>query len=195
MTETTQKKISKTTKILASAILIVVALVSVALITLSNTTTSYCMNIEMPNRIVIYKNQFATNKVFESDTPQFKQIYSAVLESYEQSTLNAITSGKIFKDVEIVESEQTEINFNGVTINFVYDTPQAVKSKNTSYVYNGDCYWYKSLIFKISDSGWQKNQVAIISVENSNALPMYYTLSYKAYSNQNEVFKIVSNMF
>ena len=109
---------NKTKKIkIIVAILLCVTIIAGVLLTLSLTTTSHCMHINSPSRIVVYHNNSATNKVFEPTDKEYAEIYCSVLKSYQQSTLSAIFSGNIFKDIKIVNGDESTVNFKGFKIN------------------------------------------------------------------------------
>lgn len=191
------KKISKTAKLTIVIILLTVVLVGIVLAILSNTTILYCMKIEQPSRIVVYKNNASINKVFESNTNEYNLIYNEVINSYKESTLQAIFSGRIFKDIDIVKVKNTNIDFDGFNINFIYDTPQVVKTKNGTYKYDNTNYWYTSLMFNITDtSSWQLNKVYIIPTEESDEFVSYYTcnLYYNIYSNYEKLYPLLTTI-
>lgn len=188
----------KKIKILVAVILTLVAMLTISLVAMSLNTTSHCMKINAPDRIIVYYNSVSQNKVFEKDSVEYNQIYSSIINAYQQTVLEAFVNSSLFKDVKINTPLNCEIDFDGVKINFVYDTPQAVKYKNKLYEKDGQNYWYQNLIFDISSADkYQYNDVAIIPPETSN----YYTspyecyLKYSAYSNFDKVYDIVLNMF
>ena len=194
---TTQIKKTKKIKIITTILSIVVIISSLIIITSLN-TTSYCMQINAPNRIIVYYNNETNNKGFERGNETYNIIYSSITKAYEQSVLSAIITGKIFKDVKIVKIDNTDINFSGIKINFIYDNPQVVKYKKKLYTHNDETYWYQSLIFDITDSNkYQLNKVAIIPPPSSNNyISTYnYSLSYLAYSNFNKTYNQAITLF
>ena len=190
---------NKTKKIkIIVAILLCVAMVAGVLLTLSLTTTSHCMHINSPSRIVVYHNNSATNKVFEPTDKEYAEIYSSVLKSYQQSTLSAIFSGNVFKDIKIVDSDESTVNFKGFKISFVYDSPQAVRYKNKVYTNEQQSYWYQSLIFDVTyDNSFKYNTIAIIPPENDvNYISQHsYTLHYEVCSNFSNTYTYCLNLF
>lgn len=189
-------KMTKKTKLIA--LILTIIIIFTLLVILSLTTMSHCMKINVPNRIIVYYNDETANKVYENDTEQFNNIYSSVIKSYKQSTIASIINGKLFKDVKIIYGENSVVNFDGVKISFVYDTPQVVKYKDKLYSYNNENYWYQTLIFDIPLSdNYAYNSIAIIPPFSSNEYvsPFKYNLSYRAYSNFNKTYKIVTKLF
>lgn len=189
---------TKKIKIIVTTILFFVTVVAGLLLTLSLTKTSHCMHINAPSRIVVYHNNSASNKVFETGDKEYNEIYSLVLNSYKQSTLSAILSGNIFKDIKIINDNESVVDFKGFKINFVYDIPQSVRYKNKVYTSGQQSYWYQSLIFNVNSlDSFKYNTVAIIPPENdANYSSQYsYTLRYEVYSNFSNTHDYCLNLF
>ncbi|MBQ7881033.1 MAG: hypothetical protein IJ358_04250 [Clostridia bacterium] len=189
---------TKKTKILIATILIIVTFTTISLVALSLAKVSHCMDINAPSQIVVYYNKSSTNIVFEPNDEEYKSIYSSIKKAYKQPMLKALVDNKLFKDVKIIENDNSPINFKGIKISFVYNTPQVVKYKSKLYNHNGENYWYGKLIFDITqDDAYQYNTVAIIPPENSN---MYvsaysYSLYYSGYCNFNSVYNNALQLF
>jgi len=156
------------------------------------------MELNRPSRIIVYHNSETNNQVFEPNTEEYNKIYSLFTDSCKQPILQALVSGEINKDVKVVENEISTIDFKGVTINFVYDSPQAVKGKNKLYNYNNSTYWYQSLIFKVTDSNQLcYNTIAIIPPNDASYYVSHntYNLHYQVYSNYNKTYNYVLTLF
>ena len=189
---------TKTIKIIVAIILLTFTLITLSLVALTFNNVSHCMQINAPSRIIVYYNSESQNKVFEPDSANYNEIYLSILEGYKQPIIKAITTNKLFKDVKINANEGTNINFSGIKINFVYDTPQAVRYKNKLYTSNDQTYWYQNLIFDIpSADKYQYNTVAIIPPKDASyyVSPFNYSLHYSAYSNFSNVEQIANKLF
>ena len=185
-------------KVLVAVILLVVTIITIALIGLSLNTVSYGIAFNAPDRIAIYYNKQSTNKVFERGTDEHEQIYSLVLDSFEQPILKAITSGTLNKKVKINENEPSSINYKGIVVHFMYDTPQVAKYKTKTYTNNGVNYWYEGLKFNISGNNkMQYNIIAIIPPENSvdYVSSNDYVLHYSIFSNFNSLYNNALEIF
>lgn len=189
---------TKKIRIIISVILLCVAVITVCLVTLTLNTVSYNMHINKPSQIIVYYNNEYGNIVFEPTSNEYSKIYSLLIDSYNQPILKAFVSGDLSKNVKVVENQSTKINFTGIKINFVYDSPQIVKYKNKLYTNNDDNYWYQNLIFDINNADkFQYNNVAIIPPSSSKYyIGQYnYSLHYKAYSNFNNVYNYTLSLF
>lgn len=189
---------TKKIKIIVSIILIFVALVATTLTTLSLTHISYSMNFNSPSRIIVYYNNENNNMVLEPNDAEYKEIYSLILGAYKKSTINAITSNSLSKKVKIIQNKETDIDFDGVKISFVYDTPQVLKYKDKIYCNNDQTYWYQNLIFYITNvDNFQYNTVAIIPPIGSKQYvsPFTYLLHYEAYANFSKTYNYIITLF
>lgn len=189
---------TKKIKIIISTVLLIITLITIALVALSLNTVSHCMDINAPDRIAVYYNNEYTNKVYSKSTEQYDAIYSSILNGCNQKILPAIASGSIFKDVKIKRHNATQSNFNQITINFIYDTPQVVKYKSKLYNNSGINYWYQNLVFHVTATNkYQYNTVAIIPPENDINYINYnsYCLHYEVYSNFAMSYRSASNLF
>ena len=191
-------KIKKISIIILCVIFLLLAIAGITLFTLSVTTTSYNMQFNKPSRIIVYYENESGNQVFEPTDTEYNKIYSLVCNAYKQSTLNALTSNQLYKDVKIIENDISSINFSGININFVYDTPQVVRYKNKMYITNNENYWYQNLIFDIvSTNKFQYTTVAIIPPNNaSNYYGAFnYSLYYKAFANWYKTYNYTIALF
>jgi hypothetical protein len=178
----------KTTKIklIATIIVLLVALITIAILTISLNTISYSMQFNAPSRIVVYCDSESGNQVYEPNSKQYEEIYTTICNSYSQTILSAIKSNSLNKKVKIEKVEPTSINFSGIKVNFVYDTPQIVKFKHDIYLVDDETCWYQNLIFSIDNQNkFKYNSVAIIPPSTSNHYVDSYTysLQYFVYSN------------
>jgi len=187
------KKIKISTAIISIAIIILGTLLSLILI-----KKSYYMSINVPDRIVVYYDSNSNNIVLEKNDKNYNRIYSQLIKSYKQPILSALFNNSINKDVKLVEDINGKVEYKGIIITFIYDSPQAVKLNKKVYDYNGEVYWFQNLVFTISNANkYQYNSVAIIPPENSiNYISPYnYTLSYSAYSNFYKLNKMSIALF
>lgn len=174
-------------KIFLVVALILFILISATLIILSNTKISYYINISKPDNIVVYSSSYSNNIVYEKDSKEYIEIYNAIKRCHKQTTLTALCKHNLSKTPQILETETSTVDFNQLLISFAYNTPQPLKLKNKTYNYNNSGYWYKSLIFEISNTTWSYNSIAIIPPSNSSyyVSPYQYNLYYQTYSNYN----------
>ena len=189
---------TKRVKLIICCILIFVALITIALTTLSLTKISYAINLNSPSRIIVYNNSENTNIVFEQNDTEYIKIYNLILDGYKQSTLKALLSRELNKDTKIVKNAVTDIKFDGIKINFVYDLPQSAKCKNKLYQHNNEVYWYQNLIFDVSSANnFNYQQVAIIPPSSASDYvnPNTYYLHYMAYANFSKLHNYVANLF
>ena len=190
---------TKKTKIKIAAISIVglVIMLASTILILQFNTISYAFKFNTPSRIVVYYNDEAGNQVYEPGSDEYRFIYSAICEAYRQPILTAMFNGELNKDVKINESYPTAVDFNGIKVNFVYDTPQVVKNKK-SVLNGGNTYWYQNLIFDIDQySGFKYNTVAIIPPPTADNYegPNIYSLYYLAYSNFGSLYNSLVKYF
>ena len=189
-------KKTKKTKLLIAIILSIVLFVGAVITCLSFIKTSYAMKFNKPSRIIIYYNSEIDNIVFEPQDDEYKNIYSLMIDGYKQPMLNAIFNGELYKGVKVITHENLKVDFSGIKINFVYDTPQIVKYKTKEYINNGENYWYQNLIFDINNTNkFEYSNVAVITPENSVLAGYNYSLHYKAYSNFHNVYNYILNLF
>lgn len=182
---------TKKIRLIFSIILAFTLLVGTLIIVASTNTISYSMNISKPDRIVVYYNSSSTNKVFEPGDEQYNQIYSWITDSFEQKIISAFIKGELFKKIKVTKTSSS-VDFEGIKVNFVYDSPNAVKIKENIYLNNGEECWYQSLIFNIhSQHKYQYNNIAIIEPGNT----FDYKVSYKAYSNFSKCYNNLLRLF
>ena len=191
-------KMTKKIKIIIASILTFVLLVTTIFILLSFNTKNYMFSLEKPAFIVVYKDDFANNIVYEPDDKEFLDIYNLVCSSYEKPLIKAFISGDLNKNVKIINTESQEINFKSFKIGFEYSSPKPVKKDKNIYTLNGEDYWYKSLIFDVnSEDKFQYNNIAIIPPIDANYYlgQNTYCLHYKSFGNFNNVYNYVSHLF
>lgn len=183
----------KEIRIIKATILLVVALIVAISLLLSFTNISYAPTFNKPNHIIIYYKDASKNIVFDSTEQKFDEIYSEIISSCKKNVFNAITDNDLNKSPKIISTENSQVKFNDIVINFVYNAPQ--KLKNTTQHKD---YWYQNLIFKISSQNkFVYNSVAIILPETSNQYisPFTYNLQYQIYSNYSKCYDICKNLF
>lgn len=191
------KNIKKINIIIVSIALSLILAVSATLIILSNIKVNYLKDIPTPESIVIYNNSSGNNCVYEKGCDEFDIIYNAITKSYKQSRLKSITSGNISKTTEIVSHDKTHWNFSGLSVSFVYHSPQPLKCNGKAYDHNNQGYWYQSLMFKITNTtDWNYSAIAIFPPENSNLFVglFDYCLSYSALSNFESGYEIIKQL-
>ena len=192
------KKIKKIIKIASISIIVALAICSSLVLAMHFSPISYAMKFNAPTQIIVYYNQEDGNQVYEPNTAQYQEIYSLINNSYKQTTLKALLNKELNKDVQIEHTKSTQISFDGIKVNFVYALPQPVRLKSNIYSYNNTTYWYKNLIFTISDvDGFQYNTVAIIPPSNDSSYINQYTysLNYQAYSNLSKTYNTLIKYF
>lgn len=182
---------TKKIKILVSVILILVAIVASGIVAACTTKVSYAMGIPKPDRIVVYYNSSSNNMVFERDSDDYGNIYNSIIGSFKQRTIVSFVNGNLSKKPKIVE-HASSVDFDGLKVNFVYDSPNVVKQKNNLYIIDGEECWYQSLIFDISSQNkYQYNSIAIIQPDNT----FDYSVIYKAYSNFGKCYDDLIKLF
>ncbi len=189
---------TKKIKIISLLILLLFAIISVGVFIMSFSTISYAMAFNTPSKIIVYYNGETGNQVYEPNSTEFNDIYMSICNAYKQPMLKAFMSGELNKKIKVEPIENTTIDFNGIKVNFVYNSPQPVKYKSNVYSNNGKTYWYQNLIFTINDvDGFQYNQVAIIPpINDNNYINQYtYSLNYKTYSNLGKTYTMLSEYF
>lgn len=193
-----KKKTKKIKIILSVSILLIFTIIVGSILIMSFNTISYAMAFKAPAKIIVYYNEQLGNQVYDAGSAEYNDIYSSICNSYEQSVLKAFVNGELNKDIKIKHTDKTAIDFTGIKVNFVYNTPQVVKYKNSLYSNNGTNYWYQNLIFTISDTNsFQYNTVAIIPPVNDRDYVNQYTysLTYNAYSNLGKTHTMLSEYF
>jgi hypothetical protein len=192
------KKIKKVIKITSISVIVALLICSSLVFAMHFSQISYAMEFNAPTQIIVYYNKEDDNQVYEPNTAQYQEIYSLINNSYKQSTLKALLNKELNKDIQIEHTKSTQISFDGIKVNFVYNLPQPVRLKSNIYSNNGTTYWYKNLIFTISDvEEFQYNTVAIIPPsKDSNYINKYtYSLNYQAYSNLNKTYNTLIKYF
>ena len=192
------KKIKKIIKIASISIIVALAICSSLVLAIHFIPISYAMKFNAPTQIIVYYNQEDGNQVYEPNTAQYQEIYSLINNSYKQTTLKALLNKELNKDVQIEHTKSTQISFDGIKVNFVYALPQPVRLKSNIYSYSNTTYWYKNLIFTISDvDGFQYNTVAIIPPSNDSSYINQYTysLNYQSYSNLSKTYNTLIKYF
>jgi len=188
----------KKAKIISSIILIVVIGIATTITLLSVNKISYAMYIDKPSRIVVCYNAETNNQVFSPGDDEYNKIYNLIMNSYKQPIIKAFVSGDLNKKVKIQHVEQSTIEFDGIKVNFVYDTPRAVYYKKDIYTSNGESYWYQNLVFNISNANkFSYNWIAIIPPETSSHYidNCTYDLQYLAYSNFSNCYNYLNKKF
>lgn len=192
------KKKTKKIKIIISVVLLLVSIITATLVTFNFVKTSYMININTPSRIIVYYNKDINNLVFEKNSNEYNKIYSLVDDSHKQTILTSLFEGNLLKKESIEKIASRQIDFSGIKISFVYDTPQIVKFKNKTYLDGTNSYWYKTLVFDISSQDtFSYNTIAIISAQNSDNIDLQYTyqLQYLTFSNYNNLYKYSLSLF
>lgn len=190
-------KMTKKIKICIAAITLVVIILGLLLASLL-IKTSYCMPISAPDTIVVHYNDSSNNIVFEKGDKNYNKIYEQLSKSYKKSIFTAFIKGELNKDPKISASDIEELDYSGINIAFVYDSPQIVKTKSGTYTRNGEVYWYQTLVFNIVENDrYQYNSIAIIPPYDSNDYisPAHYTLTCKAYSNFSKLYGTANKLF
>ena len=156
------------------------------------------MKINAPSRIVVYCDNESGNKVFDPNDEQYSKIYTLILDAHKQTILQSIATNTLSKDVRIKSINNTTIDFSGIKVNFVYDSPQVVNYKKKMYTNNNQPYWYQNLIFDIDNvEEFKYNNIAIIPPVDSSYYkgPYNYSLQYKTFSNPSKTYNYVLNLF
>lgn len=192
MTEQKMNK-AKKIKIIVAIILSIITLMGVTVLSMSLIKTSHIMELNRPDKIIVYYNSTSNNIVFEPSDSEYQTIYKMVNNAHKQSILTSIFNGQIFKDVDLIEHGLQKINFDGIKISFVYSTPQIAKLKDEIHPSN---IWYRSLIFNISsENEFNYHSTAIMSPENNNVGDFTYTSHYMTYSNFNNLYNYLNTIF
>ena len=189
---------TKKIKIISLSILLIFVIIVGGILTMTFSTISYAMAFNTPSKIIVYYNEELGNQVYEIGSKEYNDIYNSICDAYKQSTIKAFVNGELNKSIKIKHVEKNNINFAGIKVNFVYNTPQIVKYKSKIYSNNGKNYWYQSLIFTINDTNdFQYNSVAIIPpVNDDNYINQYtYSLNYSAYSNFSKTYSMLIKYF
>ena len=189
---------TKRIKIIAICIILFVVIVALTSVILSLNTISHSMTFNKPSRIVVYYNRENGNQVYEPETEQYNAIYSSIVDSYNQNALQALVTNSLNKKVKVEAINSASIDYSGIVVRFVYDTPQVVKYKNNNYINNNDNYWYQNLVFNInSQDKFAYNSVAIIPPMSSKDYlgEKNYSLQYQVYSNFNNAYKNLIKLF
>jgi len=189
---------TKKIKIIIAIICASVVAIASTLAVLSVTKISFCMDINPPDRIVVYYKSEFDNMVFEQGEHEYDMIYSSIIGACKQRTITAIFSGDLSKDVKVCNNFQQTLKIDTFAVNFVYDTPQIVKYKKSAYLTHDGNYWYQSLIFNISSQNkFQYNLVAIIPPETSNQYVsnFSYNLHYNLYSNFGKTHSTLNKIY
>ena len=188
---TTQK--TKKIKVMVAIILSVVLTISGIFISISLIKTSNIMKFENPDKIIVYFNSNTRNIVFEPTDNEYKTIYTFINDAHKQTILTSIFNGQLFKDADIMEHDLKNINFDGINVSFVYNSPQIAKLKNKIY---SNHIWYQTLMFKVSSNdGFSYNSTAIISPKNIDEYPFDYSSHYVSYSNLKSLYNYLIDMF
>ncbi len=185
-------------KIIIIVVLVIEVVIALAVATMSLVRISHKMDISAPDQIAVYYNNTDNNKVFDKDTTTYKEIYNAIDEGFKQKMISALLKGKLFKDVDIIAQDTKKMDLNGLTIVFMYNSPQVLKYKTKDYISGGKNYWYQSLVFKINTGkSFNYNTIAIIPPETSSEYvsDFTYTLHYNAYANLNKAHTIALDLF
>jgi len=189
---------TKRIKIIAICIIAFVCVAATTLVVLSLNSISYAMTFNRPSSIVIYYNNEAGNQVYEPNTKEYELIYSSIVNSYKQNSLQSIMTGSLNNKIKIETTSNTTIKYSGILVRFVYNTPQVVKYKESNYIHNNTNYWYQSLVFTINNyDSFDYNSVAIIPPMSSNDYlgENNYSLQYKVYSNFNNAYNELIKLF
>ena len=178
------------------AVCVAVAIIISALIIGLSVNNKVYLNIARPNSIVVYNNSLSKNKVYESGSVEFENIYLNIQNSFKQSKWTALTKGKLFEKQNIQTLSST-IDFEGYVVNFIYDSPQSLKCNGNDYFILDKAVWYKSLVFNLNQNGWEYNSIAIIPPESSSFYfsPYGMIAYYITYSNFTKAEEFVSTLF
>lgn len=151
------------------------------------------MKFNTPDKIIVYYNSNSNNIVFEPGDNEYFDICNMLNDAHKQAILTSILNGQLFKDVKVVEHSTKQVDYNGFKVGFVYNSPQIAKLENKIYSNN---VWYKVLLFDVDgEDAFKYNSCAIISPESS-ALELYnYNAHYLSYSNLNNLYHYLTNMF
>lgn len=188
---------TKKTKTCIISIIIVTMLIGSLLASLL-ITKSYCIPINRPDSIVVYYNKSSDNIVLNKNSSSYNKIYKQLTQSHQQPILMAFVENSLNKEPKIVEHEVRMVDYSGISIEFVYDSPQVIKTNGKIYKVNGDVYWYQSIVFNISKTdNFKYNTVAVIPPYDSNNYisPLHHTVSCKIYSNYSKLYKTSISLF
>lgn len=187
--------LTKKISVIVAICVAIAVIISTVIIGLSLNTKEY-LDIAKPNSIAVYNNSSLENKVYESGSVEFENIYLSIKNGLKQSKWTALTRGKLFEKQNIQTMSNT-IDFEGYVVNFMYDYPQPLKCNGEDYFILGKAVWYNSLMFNLNQNGWQYNSVAIIPPESSNFYfsPYGMVASYTVYSNFAKAEEFVSTLF
>lgn len=189
---------TKKIKIIIAIMLSLVAIITSVLIALSLNKVSYYSNIEKPSRIVVYYNAQHNNIVFAPGDEDYEKLYSLLTASYKEPILKSLFNGRITNKAKIFSSTKTQINFDGINVAFVYNSPKVLKSNGKIYTVNNNDYWFKTLVFNINDNNqFAYNMVAVIPNENDvNYLGEFaYNVGIKACSNFSNLYNYCYQLF
>lgn len=187
-------RIKKISVIVAICVAVVI-IISTIIIGLNLNDKTY-LNLQRPDSIVVYNNSSSVNKVYESGSVEFENIYLSVQEGFTQTKWSAFTKGKLFEKQEVLPLSST-IDFEGYVVNFVYNSPQPLKCNGKDYSLEGKAVWYSNLMFNLNQDGWGYNNIAIIPPASSTFyFSPYGTVAYYTiYSNLSNAEKIVKDLF
>lgn len=188
---------TKKIKICLVWLTIIVILSSLLLATLL-IKKSYCISINKPDSIVVYYKNSSTNIVLEKNSSSYNKIYKQLKQSYQQSMLISFVNNSLGKNPKIITHEVQQIDYADINIEFIYDAPQIIKTNGKTFKLNGEVCWYQSLVFKISkNNNFKYHSIAIIPPSDSNNYisPSHHTISCKAYSNFNDLYKTSIRLF
>lgn len=191
MKQTTKK--TKKIKVIVAIILSIVALIGGTFISVSLIKTSHIMKFNTPDKIIVYYNSNTNNIVFEPEDIEYHNICKMINNAHKQTVLTSIFNGQLFKDVEIVEHDFKKIDFKGLKVCFIYNSPQIAKLENKIHPSH---IWYQTLMFEISsEDKFNYNTTAIISPKNNGANQSNYISHYVSYSNLSNLYDYLINMF
>ena len=190
-----KEKMTKKIKI-CTVVIAVIAVILMTLLAPMLINTFHCIPIKAPDAIIVYHNSGANNVVLEKSADAYDKIYKQLIASYNQNMIKAFFKGDLSKKPKISTHNIEEIDYAGITIEFVYNAPQILQNKR--FKQNGKIYWYQALVFKTSSTNkYQYNTVAIISPSDSHDYisPYHYTVSCQSYSNSSKLHKTAINLF
>ncbi len=202
MKKTNQTKMAKTKMTKKIKISIVISVIAILLTSAVLATllikTDYGLSINAPDRIVVYHNDNSDNIVFEKSSSKYSKLYKQLINAHKQPILVAFVNGSLNRDAKIISHNVAQVDYEGISIEFVYDSPQILTNNGKQHKLNGDICWYQSLVFKLSNKDKYKyNTIAIIPPSDAINFvsPHHHTITCSAYSNFNDLYNYAIKLF
>lgn len=185
---------NKAKKIVAIVSLTIIGVLILTTIIMANVDVNHAINCAKPDRIYI---QYSSNSSRKLEQDDYDKVLEYINNASSETSLTALFNGTINDYPEIVTNSSTGVSIPSTSkfyVNFVYSEPQKLMNGNKSYKdENGDEYYYKNLIFSISDTaGVTDVKVYVVPYYNTNGevntSDTTYTKYYKISADYTEVY-------